>query len=105
MRSMIVVALIGSWIPFASAQQSPSGLQNSTSVERAKECDARTQGKRLTNEQYRSYMHSCLASEGPPRDPSETLKTVEKRCNTVANERQLAGQERVFFMESCRRKS
>ncbi|HTT01775.1 MAG TPA: hypothetical protein VMG11_06745 [Steroidobacteraceae bacterium] len=101
---MLIVALVGAWLPLASAQN-PTPTSNSTSVERAKECDARTQGKRLTDEQYRTYMRGCLASDGPPRDPSETVRTIEKRCNTVANERQLAGQERVFFMESCRRKS
>ncbi|HTV53195.1 MAG TPA: hypothetical protein VME21_18520 [Steroidobacteraceae bacterium] len=76
----------------------------SASVERYKQCDAATKGKHLTDEQYRVYMGSCLASEGPPRDPFESARSIEKRCNTVANERQLSGQDRVLFMQTCRTK-
>ncbi len=97
MRRVLLLALLTGLLPLANAQ-------DPASVERAKACDERTQGVHLSNEQYRAYMRACLASEGSPRNPKETLRTLEKRCNTVANERQLTGQDRVSFMESCRRK-
>jgi hypothetical protein len=101
MRAWLLIPLAGCAFVLSSGAQAQD---HSASVERAKRCDAMTQGKHLTEEQYRAYLSSCLASEGPPRDPLETARTIEKRCNTIANERQLNGQDRVLFMQTCRTK-
>jgi hypothetical protein len=99
MSARLLIALLWCAVVLSAAAQADD---NSASVERAKKCDAMTQGKGLSEEQYRAYMSSCLVSEGPPRDPRETARTIEKRCNTIANERQLNGQDRVLFMQTCR---
>ena len=101
MRARLLIALM--WCAFALSPAA-RGEDHSASVERAKRCDAMTTGKHLTEDQYRAYMSSCLVSEGPPRDPLESARTIEKRCNTIANERQLNGQDRVLFMQTCRTK-
>ncbi len=96
LTSLCLGALIApAWSP---AQDS------SASVERAKQCDAMTRGHRLSDAQYKAYMRKCLALEGPPPDPGDNARVIERRCNTIANERQLAGQDRVSFMQSCRSK-
>jgi hypothetical protein len=101
MRAGLLISL--AWCLFALSP-GVRAEDHSASVERAKKCDAMTQGKHLTEEQYRAYISQCLVAEGPPRDPGETARTTEKRCNTVANERQLNGQDRVLFMQTCRTK-
>ena len=99
MRALLTACLV---LTLTVGSQAVRADDNSASVERAKRCDAMTKGKRLSDADYRSYMSSCLASEGPPRDPGETARTIERRCNTVANERQLSGQDRIAFMQTCR---
>jgi hypothetical protein len=98
MRAVIVAALLLTVAPLASAQKTDALLQ------RAKVCDAATKGQRLSDEQYRSYMRACLASTERPQDVFESARHIERLCNTIANDRQLAAQDRVAFMESCRRK-
>jgi len=95
MRAVLLFALL-------SAVAAPAGAQDPASVERAKACDARAREKPLTDEQYRVYMRACLVSTGPPRPPLDTLRTIERRCNAVANGRVLTGQDRVAFMAECR---
>jgi hypothetical protein len=102
MRALLVACFL---LGVASVSSLARADDASASIERAKRCDAMTKGKRLSDAQYRAYMSSCLASEGAPRDPGETARTIEKRCNTVANERQLTGQDRISFMQTCRTKS
>jgi hypothetical protein len=98
MRTVIFAAMVVVAAPFASAQTSDA------LAARAKVCDAATSGKRLSNEQYRSFMRSCLASDERPQDLFQTARTIERRCNTIANSRQLTAQDRVTFMQSCRSK-
>jgi hypothetical protein len=98
MRAVIAAAFLLAVAPIASAQKSDA------LVERAKLCDAATKGQRLSNEQYRTYMRACLASTGRPQDLFESARKIERLCNTIANDRQLVAQDRVAFMESCRRK-
>jgi len=97
MRSMIVVALLMAAVPVARAD-------NPASVQRAKACIAATNGKHLTDAQYRSYMRACLASTRPPEELFENTRTIERRCNTIADERQINGESRIQFMQDCRRK-
>jgi len=93
---------------FAALAAAPLAAQNTrsadTSVARAKECDAAAAGKHLSDAQYRSYLKACLASTGPPGRIFESTRSIERRCNTIANSRSLTAQDRVAFMESCRRK-
>jgi hypothetical protein len=98
MRAVIAAAVLLGLSPLASAQKSDALVQ------RAKVCDAATKGKRLSDEQYRSFMRACLASTDRPQDLFESARTIERLCNTIANDRQLVAQDRVTFMESCRRK-
>ncbi len=95
MHALLVCALLAIMMAAASAQ-------DPASVDRARVCDKRAREKPLTDEQYRVYMRSCLVSTGPPRPPLETLRTIERRCNAVANARVLTGQDRVSFMAECR---
>ena len=101
MRSVILAALLLTAAPFASAQKPDA---SDVLVQRAKLCDAATQGKRLSNEQYRLYMRACLASTERPQDLFQTATTIERLCNTIANDRQLTADDRVAFMASCRKK-
>jgi hypothetical protein len=101
MRAEIVAALLVVAAPLASAQQPDA---SDVLVQRAKVCDAAAKGRRLSDEQYRSYMRACLASTERPQDLFDTARTIERRCNTIANDRQLTAGDRVAFMESCRRK-
>jgi hypothetical protein len=100
MRAIIYAALVLALIPVAHAQND----QTDASVKRAKACIAATEGKRLTDAEYRSYMNECLASTGSPQDLFESKRTIERRCNAIANDRQLTAEDRVTFMASCRRK-
>jgi hypothetical protein len=104
MRLLLPASVLMYGLVLLQAAHAQDGNDQSASVERARRCDAATKGKHLTEEQYRVYMQGCLVSEGPPRDPLETARTIERRCNTFANEQQLSGQDRVQFMETCRRK-
>jgi hypothetical protein len=97
MRTVIVAALLAAVVPIAKAQ-------NPAPVQRAKACVAATDGKHLTDAQYRSFMRACLASKRPPEELFENARTIERRCNTIADARQINGQSRIEFMESCRRK-
>jgi len=99
MRAVIAAAVLLAVAPLASAQNSSDAL-----VQRAKDCDAATKGKRLSDEQYRLYMRACLATTGRPQDLFESARTIERLCNTIANDRQLVAQDRIAFMESCRKK-
>ncbi|HUN74001.1 MAG TPA: hypothetical protein VMU40_05750 [Steroidobacteraceae bacterium] len=101
MRSVMLAALLLGVAPFAGAQKPDS---SDALVQRAKLCDAATKGKRLSNEQYRTYMRACLASNERPQDLFETARTIERLCNTIANDRQLTADDRVAFMASCRKK-
>ena len=73
-------------------------------MERAKECDAAAAGKHLSDSQYRTFLKACLASNEPPARLFDSTRTIERRCNTIANARQLSAQDRVTFMATCRRK-
>jgi hypothetical protein len=98
MRALITaLALAG--LPLAAHADS------SASVERAKACDARAKEKPLTDAQYQAYMKNCLAAEGPPPAPLDTVKAADRRCAALANSRSLTGQERATFLDQCRRKS
>lgn len=94
----------------AAVAAAPLAAQNarepdlSASVKRAKECDAEAANKHLSDAQYRDFIQACLASNGPPSRLFESMRSIERRCNTIANARQLTAQDRVSFMESCRRK-
>ncbi len=101
MRAVIVAALLVIAASPVSAQKPDA---SDALVQRAKVCDAATKGKRLSDQQYRSYMRACLASTERPQDLFETARTIERRCNTIANDRQLTAEDRVSFMESCRKK-
>jgi hypothetical protein len=96
MRVLILIAL--------AAAAAPLRAEAPASVQRAKACDAATAGRNLSDAQYRSYMQACLASTRPPAELFESMRTIERRCNTIANARQLTAQDRLAFMESCRRK-
>lgn len=97
MRFVLMMVLAG-LVPLAAAD-------DATSVKRAQACDQRAREKPLTDDQYRAYMRSCLVSSGPPPSPSDTLRSIERRCNAVANSRVLTGQDRVAFMQECRSRS
>jgi hypothetical protein len=101
MRSVILAALLLAAAPLASAQNPDS---SDVLVQRAKLCDAATKGKRLSNEDYRSFMRACLASTERPQDLFQTARTIERLCNTIANDKQLSADDRVAFMASCRKK-
>jgi hypothetical protein len=101
MRSVMLAAVLLAVGPLASAQKPDS---SDALVQRAKLCDAATKDKRLSNEQYRSYMRACLASTERPQDLFQTARTIERLCNTIANDRQLTADDRVAFMASCRKK-
>lgn len=101
MRSVILAALLLAVAPDAHAQKPDSA---DVMVERAKVCDAATKDKRLSNEQYRLFMRACLASTERPQDLFQTARTIERLCNTIANDRQLTADDRVAFMTSCRKK-
>jgi hypothetical protein len=49
-------------------------------------------------------MNDCLASTRSPQDLFESKRAIERRCNTIANDRQLVAGDRVSFMQSCREK-
>jgi hypothetical protein len=80
-----------------------SRADESVSVERAKACSDRAAEKNLTDEQFRTYLKTCLASEGPLPDPLASPKDTRRRCDAQANARNLTGQDRRTFLESCRR--
>jgi hypothetical protein len=101
MRAVIVAALLVVAACPAGAQKPDA---SDVLVQREKVCDAATKGKRLSDAQYRTYMRACLASTERPEDLFDTARTIERRCNTIANDRQLTAQDRVAFMESCRKK-
>ena len=101
MRSVMLAAVLLTAAAFASAQQPDA---SAALVQRAKLCDAAAKGRRMSNEQYRSYMRACLASTERPQDLFQTAKTIERLCNTIANDRQLAADDRAAFMASCRKK-
>jgi hypothetical protein len=103
MRALIVAVLAVVAAAPLAAQNSPSTDQ-SASVKRAEECNAAVAGKNMSDAQYRSYLRTCLASTSPPSRLFESSRSVERRCNTIANARQLSAQDRISFMESCRRK-
>ena len=103
MRTLILAVFAAVAAAPLAAQNSRSADQ-SASVERAKECDAAVAGKNLSDSQYRSFLRTCLASSSPPSRLFESSRSIERRCNTIANARQLTAQDRVSFMESCRRK-
>lgn len=100
MRTLILAVLAVAAAPLAA--QNTGSVD--ASVARAKACNAAAAGKRLSDAQYRSYLRACLASTRPPAELFESMRTVERRCNTIANARQLTAQDRVAFMETCRRK-
>ncbi len=102
MRAVILTALLLTLAPFAGAQS--ESASDAASIQRAKACIAAADGKRLSDEQFRSYMSECLVSKLPPQDLFDTARTIERRCNTIANDRQLTAQDRVEFMASCRAK-
>ncbi len=105
MRAVIFAAVVVVAGPFASAQTDAPRPQSADElVARARVCDAATKGKSLSNEDYRSFMRSCLASTDRPQDLFQTARTIERLCNTIANSRQLVAQDRVTFMQSCRKK-
>ncbi len=103
MRAVIFAALMLALIPVAHAQDDASA-RSDASVKRAKACIAATEGKRLTDAEFRSYMAACLASTNAPEDLFDSKRAIERRCNAIANDRQLTAESRVTFMESCRRK-
>ncbi|HUN26826.1 MAG TPA: hypothetical protein VMU67_10985 [Steroidobacteraceae bacterium] len=103
MRSVLISLVLCSLLPLAQAPLARA-QDNSASVARARKCDAATAGKRMSNEEYRSFMRACLASNARPADLFESQRSIERRCNTIANDRQLTAQDRVTFMEGCRRK-
>ncbi len=103
MRAVILTAaLLLALVPFARAQN--ESASDAAAIKRARACIAATQGKHLSDQQYRSYMSECLVSTRPPQDLFDSKRAIELRCNTIANDRQLTAQDRVSFMESCRKK-
>ena len=102
MRTILIASLLLAVTSVASAQSDSAA--DAAAVKRAKACIAATRGMRLSDAQYRSFMSECLVSTRSPRDLFDTKRTIERRCNTIANDRQLTAQDRVAFMESCRRK-
>lgn len=100
MRTLMLTALVLAAAPLAAQNR---GADDAT-IARAKACDAAASGKSLSDAQYRSYMKACLASRRPPAELFESARTIERRCNTIANDRQLTAQDRVTFMQTCRRK-
>jgi hypothetical protein len=84
-----------------AAQNAPS---TAASVARAKACDAAAAGRNLSDVQYRAYLQACLASTRPPAELFESMRSIERRCNTIANARQLTAGDRVACMQTCRRK-
>ncbi len=103
MRAVIFAALVLALMPVARAQNATSA-QTDASVKRAKACIAATEGKRLTDAQFRSFMSDCLDSTSAPEDLFDSKRTIERRCNAIANDRQLTAESRVTFMASCRQK-
>ena len=101
MRVLILTVLMAVAAGPLAAQ---STRTDDAAIARAKACDAAAAGKNLSDTQYRTYLKSCLASTGPPGRLFESMRSIERRCNTIANARQLTAQDRVAFMETCRRK-
>lgn len=103
LRSLILAVLAAAAAAPLAAQNSRPADQ-SASVKRAKACDAAVAGKHLSDSQYRAFLQACLASSRPPAQLFESERSIERRCNTIANDRQLTAQDRVAFMATCRRK-
>jgi len=103
MRTLIL-AVLAAVAAGPLAAQGTRSTDQSASVKRAKACDAAAAGKTLSDAQYREYLQACLASNRPPSELFESMRSLERRCNTIANARQLTAQDRLTFMESCRRK-
>lgn len=101
MRAVIFAVLLAALVPVSQAQ---GRTPPPRSVQRARACIAVTANKSLTHAQYKAFMRACLASKLPPEELFESARTIERRCNTIANARQLRGQTRIEFMQSCRRK-
>ncbi|MGH8217525.1 MAG: hypothetical protein ACREUT_02990 [Steroidobacteraceae bacterium] len=101
MRPLILAVLAAVAAAPLAAQSSRS---NEASVKRAKACDAAAAGKNLSDAQYRTFLQACLASTRPPSELFESARSIERRCNTIANARQLSAQDRFAFMRTCRRK-
>lgn len=97
MRAVIAVLLLASLMPLA-------GAQAPASVQRGKACVAATRNRHLTDQELKEFMRACLASKRPPEQLFENARTIERRCNTIANAHQLTGTRRIEFMQSCRRK-
>ncbi len=102
MRAVFIAPLLLAFAAAASAQS--ESASDAAAVQRAKACVAATEGKRLTDAQYRAFMSECLLSTRAPEDLFESARTIERRCNMIANDRQLTAEDRVAFMDSCRRK-
>jgi hypothetical protein len=97
----VAVALI---LVLGTVSVTTSGrADDAVSVERAKACNDRVAEKNLSDEQLRDYLRACLASEGPLPDPLTTPKDVRRRCDAEANAKNLTGQDRRSFLETCRR--
>ena len=101
MRVLILAAFAALVSAPLEAQSPPSA---DASVARAKACDAAAAHKNLSDTEYRAYLKACLASTRPPAELFESMRSLERRCNTIANARQLTAQDRVAFMQTCRRK-
>jgi hypothetical protein len=99
MRALLIVAFL-----LALTSSSAVAGTDDASVDRAKACDARAKEKPMSEDQYRTYMKTCLASEGPPPEPLDTLRARQRRCTAAANAKSLFGTDRAAFMDTCVRK-
>jgi len=72
-------------------------------VARAKACSARAAERQLTDEQFKAYLHVCLATEGPLPEPGLSAKEIRRRCDAAANAKNLTGDARRSFLTDCQR--
>ena len=100
----VIVAVVFAALGSAAQAQSANGKGSAASVARARACIAATQSRHLTSVQYKAFMNECLVSKRPPAELFENARTIERRCNMIANDRQISGIRRDQFMQSCRKK-
>jgi hypothetical protein len=96
MRALIlaVALLVGA----VSAAQADNSQQ-----EKMKQCNTQASDKKLSGDERKSFMSSCLSASGSSAATSSLTPQQQKMktCNATASHKALKGDERQAFMKSC----
>jgi len=97
MQKQIIAALAGALLSLTLPAWSAENSQQTKMTT----CNADAKTKRLTGDDRKAFMKSCLSADAPAPATGNSQQQKMKTCNSDATAKGLNGDDRKAYMKTC----